>query len=147
MADLSDPRYEFLRDDRVLQMDLYEDQVDPRMPWSFAGSLERDRFVGALRQLADVFSSRHDLPIPKDGYVRLDVIADGDRRVAEIEHGPGGYRFQVLPDAFQQASSRQGTAPGIAAVDTPAATRRGPRDLTKPERRKLPETTSRRRRR
>jgi hypothetical protein len=124
MVDLNDPMYEFLKDDKVFLMDLFEDRVDPRLPWSFAGTAERDRLAGALRQLADVFTSRHDLPIPKDGYIRLDVIAEGERRVAEIAHGPGGYRFQVLPGAFEEPTSLQDTtraAPGLAAADKPVA--------------------------
>jgi hypothetical protein len=149
MVDLNDPIYEFLRNDRVFLMDLYEDRVDPRLPWTLAGSLDRERLAGALRQLADVFASRPDLPIPKDGYVRLDVIADGERRVAEIEHGPAGYRFQVLPGAYEQASRPQeAPAPMVAAADNPAATRRGSHDLTQPtrlERRKLSTATSGRR--
>jgi hypothetical protein len=124
--DLNDPVLEFLKDDPVFLMDLYEDNVDPRLPWSFAGTAERDRLAGALRQLADVFTSRHDLPIPKDGYVRLDVIADGELRVAEIGHGPGGYHFQVLPGAFEPSAAGAdvpGNASRLAAADTPAATR------------------------
>jgi hypothetical protein len=127
MVDLSDPIYEFLRNDPVFLMDLYEDHVDPAIPWSFAGTRERDQLAGALRELADLFTSRHDLPIPKDGYVRLDVIADGERRVAEIAHGPSGYLFRVLPGAFEQPAIQAevpGIAPRLAATDTPAASRR-----------------------
>jgi hypothetical protein len=126
MVDLNDPIYEFLRDDRVFLLDHdNEDRVDPRLPWSFATTRQRDRLAGALRQLADVFTSRHDLPIPKDGYVRLDVVADGERRVAEISHGPKGYLFQVLPGAFEEpAATKTGAArnaPRLAASDSPAA--------------------------
>jgi hypothetical protein len=127
MIDLNDPMLEFVRDDRVFLMDSYEDRVDPRLPWSFAGTRDRDRLAGALRQLADVFTSRHDLPIPKDGYVRLDVIADGERRIAEIAHGPAGYLFKVLPGAFEQAPDAKDAergAPRLAATDTPEAARR-----------------------
>jgi hypothetical protein len=124
MTSLNDPIFEFIRDDPLVLMELNEDQVDPRLPWSFAGTRERDRLAGALRQLADLFTSRHDLPIPKDGYVRLDVIADGERRVAEIAHGPDGYLFKVLPGAFESATSQQDTARSaskLAAADSPAA--------------------------
>jgi hypothetical protein len=119
-VDLNDPRYEFLRDDPVFLMDLYEDRVDPRLPWSFAGTRERDRLAGALRQLADLITSRHDLPLPKDGYARLDVIAADGRRVAEITQGPGGYQFRVLPGVFEQATGPR-DAPRLAAADTLAA--------------------------
>jgi hypothetical protein len=133
MVDLSDPIYEFLRNDPVFLMDLYEDHVDPATPWSFAGTRERDQLAGALRELADLLTSRHDLPIPKDGYVRLDVIADGGRRVAEIEHGSGGYLFKVLPGAFEQPAALgegSGSAARLAATDTPLVPSRtdpGPR--------------------
>ena len=120
MVDLNDPMYEFLRDDPVFRMDLHEDRIDPRLPWSFAGTRARDRLAGALRQLADLFTSRHDLPIPKDSYARLDVIAHDGRRVAEITHGPGGYSFRALPGAFEQATNPP-NAPRVAAADTPAA--------------------------
>ena len=144
MVDLNDPRLEFLRNDPVFLMDLYEDRVDPRLPWSFTGTRDRDRLAGALRQLADVFTSRHDLPIPKDGYVRLDVIADGERRVAEIAHGPGGYLFKVLPGAFEQAPGPEGTergAPRLAATDTPGAARRpgSPPDAAASRRKRSPQ--------
>ena len=119
MADLNDPRLGFLRDDRVFLLDLYDqDQVDPRLPWSFPGPRERARLAGALRQLADLFISRPDLPLPKDGYARLEVIAGDGRRVAEIVHGPGGYRFRVLLGAFEQPGIQE--APRIAAADLPA---------------------------
>lgn len=85
----------------------------------FAGARERDRLAGALRRLADLFTSRHDLPLPKDGYARLDVIAADGRRVAEIVQGPGGYRFRVLPGAFEQPADAR-NAPMLAAADRPA---------------------------
>jgi hypothetical protein len=120
MVDLNDSIYEFLRDDRVFLEELYEDQqVDPRLPWSLAGARERDQLAGALRQLADVLTSRHDLPLPKDGYARLDVIAGDGRRVAEITHGSGGCLFRVLPGAFEQATDPR-NASRLAAADFPA---------------------------
>jgi hypothetical protein len=147
MTSLNDPIFEFIRDDPLVLMELNEDQVDPRLPWSFASTRDRNRLAGALRQLADLFTSRHDLPIPKDGYVRLDVIADGERRVAEIAHGPDGYLFKVLPGAFEQTTNQQDAArdaPRLAAADTTAADS-GPRHHARPEQRELTTATSRRR--
>lgn len=121
--DLNDPQWEFLKDDMIFLNDLYEDRVDPRLPWCFAGTRDRERFAGALHQLADLFTSRHDLPMPKDGYARLEVITEDGRRVAEIAHGPEGYLFKVLPGAYEEPADAK-SAPKLAAADTPAA---GPR--------------------
>jgi hypothetical protein len=120
MVDLNDPKWEFLRDDKIFLMDLFDDYVDPNDPWCFASMRERDELAGALRQLADLFTSRRDLPIPNDGYVRLDVIAKDGRCVAAISHGPDGYLFDNHRGSSKQAADSPNAA-GLAAADSPAA--------------------------
>jgi hypothetical protein len=119
-VDLNDPKWEFLRNDKVFLMDLYEDYVDPNDPWCFASLRKRDELAGALRQLADLFTSRRDLPIPKDGYARLDVIAGDGCCVAAISHGPGGYLFRIHRGESEQAAHSPNAA-SIAAADSPDA--------------------------
>ena len=112
--------------DYIDLMDRYEDVYDPRNPWCLGGYPRRDQYVSGLRRLADLLETRHDLPIPKDGSMRLDVIGDDDRRVAEITFGPVRYRFAALPAASVQAAGPRNVgydAARLAARDTTATSR------------------------
>ena len=113
--------------DYIDLMDRYEDTYDPRNPWCLGGYPRRDQFVNGLRQLADLLATRLDLPIPKDGSMRLDVIRDDGGRVAEITFGPVSYRFAALPAAFERSADFRDAgrdATRLAARDTPSTTSR-----------------------